>query len=60
MQRYSLTLTEGEQTYSFGIAVDTIGGIFEVLAGSNNITSFEVVDWVEGKPTVIHEYTANL
>ena len=54
MQRYTLLLTANGHTYSFGL--DTLGAVFELLAGSGNINAFEVIEWVEGESKTIHKY----
>lgn len=42
MQRYTLNLTAGGNTYSFGL--DDLNSVFTVLAESTEITAYAVTD----------------
>jgi hypothetical protein len=42
MSRYTLNLTAGGNTYSFGL--DDLNAVFSVLAESTEITSYQVID----------------
>lgn len=54
MSRYSVIIKAGNHSYSFGI--DTLGGVFELLANSGDIKSFEVIEWTNGEGKTIHAY----
>jgi hypothetical protein len=55
MSRYSVIITAGTHTYSF--AIDRLGEVFELLAYSGNVTSFEVIEWANGEATTLHAHT---
>jgi hypothetical protein len=55
MSRYSVIITAGTHTYSF--AMDTLGGVFELIAYAGNVTSFEIIEWTNGEATTLHAHT---
>jgi hypothetical protein len=58
MSRYSVIITAGTHTYSF--AIDRLGEVFELLAYSGNVTSFEIIEWNNGEATILHAHTKSV